>query len=268
MSEPNPTIVQADGEPFMPPNVVRLESAADPRVKDYVALSDAALRQKTDPERGLYIAESTNVVKRAIAAGHTPRSFFLTEKWLPKLRTEIEQFPDVPVLMGSPEILEEIAGFNLHRGALAAMNRPEPLTVQDVLANARRIVLLEDIVEHTNLGSVFRSAAGLGVDGILVSERCADPLYRRSIRVSMGGVFQIPWARTGPWDEALSQLKDAGFVIAAMELTPHSINIDEFDSGVVERLALVLGTEGAGISQRTLDLADVALQIPMRVGVD
>ncbi|WP_271395167.1 TrmH family RNA methyltransferase [Neomicrococcus lactis] len=252
----------------MPPNVVRLESAADPRVKDYVALSDAALRQKTDPERGLYIAESTNVVKRAIAAGHTPRSFFLTEKWLPKLRNEIEQFPDVPVLMGSPEILEEIAGFNLHRGALAAMNRPEPLTVQDVLANARRIVLLEDIVEHTNLGAVFRSAAGLGVDGILVSERCADPLYRRSIRVSMGGVFQIPWARTGPWENALEGLKDAGFVIAAMELTADSINMDEFEAGSLERLALVLGTEGAGISQRTLELADVALQIPMRVGVN
>lgn len=252
----------------LPPNVVELSSADDPRVLDYVALSDAALRQKSDPERGLYIAESTNVVKRAVAAGHSPRSFFLTEKWLPKLRAEIEQFPDVPVFMGTPEILEEIAGFHLHRGALAAMNRPEPLSMEQVIASAHRVVILEDIVEHTNLGAIFRSAAGLGIDAVLVSEQCADPLYRRSIRVSMGGVFQIPWARTGPLDETLLALKESGFAIAAMELTDSSVNIDEFPAGNLERLALVLGTEGAGVSQRTLELADIALQIPMKPGVD
>lgn len=255
-------------ERYLPPNLVVLESAADPRVLDYVALSDAALRQRSDPERGLYIAESTNVVKRAIAAGHLPRSFFLTEKWLPKLRAEIEKFPDVPVFMGTPEILEEIAGFHLHRGALAAMNRPAPLTVKEAIAGARRVVILEDIVEHTNLGAIFRSAAGLGIDAVLVSERCADPLYRRSIRVSMGGVFQVPWARTGPLELALLDIKAAGFTVAAMELTQSSVNIDVYAAGAIERLALVMGTEGAGISQRTLELADVAVQIPMKPGVD
>lgn len=248
--------------------MVHLENAGDPRVADYVALSDAALRQKRDPEQGIYIAESTNVVKRAIAAGHTPRSFFLTEKWLPKLSEEIARFPEVPVLMGSPEILEEIAGFHLHRGALAAIDRPAPLSLEDVIVNARRIVVLEDIVEHTNLGAIFRSAAGLKVDAVLISEQCADPLYRRSIRVSMGGVFQIPWARTGPLDKALTQLKTSGFTVAAMELTADSIDIDSFNAGSLDKLALVLGTEGAGVSESTLKLADVALQIPMRAGVD
>ncbi|HXD28990.1 MAG TPA: RNA methyltransferase [Arthrobacter sp.] len=248
--------------------VVQLDSAADPRVADYVALSDAALRQRTDPGRGLYIAESSKVVRRALAAGHTPRSFFLAEKWLDGLSDVLAAHPDVPAFVGTPGVLEEITGFHLHRGALAAMNRPAPLPVAEVVAGARRVVVLEDIVDHTNLGAIFRSAAALGVDAVLVSPRCADPLYRRSIRVSMGGVFQVPWARLDDWEQALDQLRASGFTLAAMELTAEARPIDEVAAEDIERMALVLGTEGAGISAATLAAVDQAVMIPMRPGVD
>lgn len=248
--------------------VVRLESAADPRVADYVALSDAALRQRTDPGRGLYIAESSKVLRRALAAGHEPRSFFLAEKWLEGLSDVLQAHPDIPAFVGAPGVLEEITGFHLHRGALAAMNRPQPLPMADVVAGARRVVLLEDIVDHTNLGAIFRSAAALGVDAVLVSPRCADPLYRRSIRVSMGGVFQVPWARLAEWDKALEALRRDGFTMAAMELTDSARAIDEVAAENIDRLALVLGTEGAGVSAATLAAVDQTVMIPMREGVD
>ncbi len=248
--------------------VIRIESAADPRVSDYVALSDAALRQRADPGRGLYIAESSKVLRRALAAGHVPRSFFLADKWLDGLADVLDAHPDVPAFVGSPGVLEEITGFHLHRGALAAMNRPRPVPVAEVVAGARRVLLLEDIVDHTNLGAIFRSAAALGVDAVLVSPRCADPLYRRSIRVSMGGVFQIPWARLDDWNEGLDGLRRAGFTLAAMEVTDSARLIDEVAAENIDRLALVLGTEGAGVSPGTLAAADLAVMIPMREGVD
>ncbi|MGP5197024.1 TrmH family RNA methyltransferase [Arthrobacter rhombi] len=248
--------------------IIRLESAADPRVSDYVALSDAALRQRTDPGRGLYIAESSKVLRRALAAGHVPRSFFLADKWLEGLSDVLQAHPDVPAFVGAPGVLEEITGFHLHRGALAAMNRPQPVPVSDVLAGARRVLLLEDIVDHTNLGAIFRSAAALGVDAVLVSPRCADPLYRRSIRVSMGGVFQVPWARLEDWGHGVEGIRRAGFTLAALEVTESSRPIDEVAAEKIDRLALVLGTEGAGVSAETLAAVDLAVVIPMRDGVD
>lgn len=248
--------------------VIELESSSDPRVADYVALSDAALRQRTDPGRGLYIAESSKVLRRALAAGHVPRSFFLAEKWLDGLADVLDAHPDVPAFVGAPGVLEEITGFHLHRGALAAMNRPAPVSLAHVIAEARRVVVLEDIVDHTNLGAIFRSAAALGVDAVLVSPRCADPLYRRSIRVSMGGVFQVPWARLDDWGHGLDALRRAGFTLAAMELTDSARPIDEVAAEGIERMALVLGTEGAGVSEPTLSAVDLAVMIPMRAGVD
>ncbi|WP_417219302.1 TrmH family RNA methyltransferase [Arthrobacter sp.] len=248
--------------------VIDLVSADDPRVADYVALSDAALRQRTDPGRGLYIAESSKVLRRALAAGHVPRSFFLAPKWLDGLSDVLDAHPDVPVFVGAPGVLEEITGFHLHRGALAAMNRPAPVPLAEALAGARRVIVLEDIVDHTNLGAIFRSAAALGIDAVLVSPRCADPLYRRSIRVSMGGVFQVPWVRLGQWDAGLRQLRSAGFTLAAMELTDDAQDIDQVAAESIERLALVLGTEGAGVSAATLAAVDRAVMIPMRAGVD
>lgn len=248
--------------------IIELESYSDPRVADYVSLSDAALRQRTDPQRGLYIAESSKVLRRALAAGHEPRSFFLAPKWLDGLSDVLAEHPSVPAFVGVPGVLEEITGFHLHRGALAAMNRPAPRPVGELLASARRIAVLEDIVDHTNLGAIFRSAAALGIDAVLVTPRCADPLYRRSIRVSMGAVFQVPWARLESWPGGLDLLRGEGFTIAALELAEDASSIDAVAAENIDRLALVLGTEGAGVSGAALESSSRTVMIPMRPGVD
>jgi len=245
-----------------------LESADDPRVSDYTTLTDVHLRKLREPAEGMYIAESSRVLRRALAAGHRPRSFFLAEKWMADLEDVFEAYPDVPAFIGSAALLEEITGFHLHRGAMAAMERPAPVPLPDLLAGARRVAVLEDIVDHTNVGAIFRSAAALDIDAVLVSPRCGDPLYRRSVRVSMGTVFQVPWARLQDWPGDLQVLKDHGFTVAALELTPGAEDVDAVASRNVDRLALVLGTEGAGMSPDTLAAVDLAVKIPMRNGVD
>ncbi|BCT76176.1 rRNA methyltransferase [Sinomonas cyclohexanicum] len=250
------------------PRIVRLTSADDPRVADYTRLTDVHLRKVREPAEGLYIAESSRVLRRALDAGHTPRSFFLADKWLDGLADVLAAHPEVPAYVGPPELLEEITGFHLHRGAMAAMHRPEPVPVAELLAGARRVAVLEDIVDHTNVGAIFRSAAALGVDAVLVTPRCGDPLYRRSIRVSMGTVFQVPWARLDSWPEGIAELQRLGFTVAAMELTDDAVDVDALAERAVDRLALVLGTEGAGIAAATLAAADLAVKIPMRGGVD
>lgn len=248
--------------------IVRLASADDPRIADYTSLTDVRLRLLREPAEGLYIAESSRVLRRALAAGHRPRSFFLAEKWLDGLADVLAAHPDVPAFVGAPELLEEITGFHLHRGAMAAMHRPAPVPVAELLAGAHRVAVLEDIVDHTNVGAIFRSAAALGVDAVLVSPRCGDPLYRRSIRVSMGTVFQVPWARLDSWPGGIGELKRLGFTVAALELADDAVDLDELAARRVDRLALVLGTEGAGIAPETLGAADLAVKIPMRPGVD
>ncbi|MFF1383364.1 TrmH family RNA methyltransferase [Arthrobacter sp. NPDC058288] len=245
-----------------------LESADDPRVSDYTRLTDVHLRKLREPAEGMYIAESSRVLRRALAAGHQPRSFFLAEKWLEDLTDVFDQFPDVPVYVGSAALLEDITGFHLHRGAMAAMHRPSPVPLPELLAGARRVAVLEDIVDHTNVGAIFRSAAALGVDAVLVSPRCGDPLYRRSVRVSMGTVFQVPWARLESWPGDLGTLREQGFTVAAMELTDDAVDVDELAARNLDKLALVLGTEGAGMSRETLSAVDLAVRIPMRAGVD
>ena len=173
----------------------------DPRLADYVALTDVALRRRTEPERGLYVAESEKVIRRALAAGHRPRSFLMAERWLTDLADVVADAREggIPIYVGEHDVIEALTGFHLHRGALAAMQRPVLPAVGDLLKNARRVLVLEDIVDHTNVGACFRSAAALGVDAVLVTPRCADPLYRRAVRVSMGTVFQVPWTRIEPW---------------------------------------------------------------------
>ena len=245
-----------------------LESADDPRVSDYTRLTDVHLRKVREPAEGMYIAESSRVLRRALAAGHRPRSFFLAEKWLEDLSDVFDQFPDVPVYIGSAALLEDITGFHLHRGAMAAMHRPAPVPLPELLAGARRVAVLEDIVDHTNVGAIFRSAAALGVDAVLVSPRCGDPLYRRSVRVSMGTVFQVPWARLESWPADLEVLQREGFTVAAMELTGDAVDLDDLAARNPDKLALVLGTEGAGMSAGTLAAVDLAVKIPMRAGVD
>lgn len=246
----------------------RLADAADPRVRDYTGLTDTQLRRRREPAEGLYIAESTKVLRRAIDAGHAPRSFFLTDKWLPDLEDVLARFPDVPAYIGSEAILEEITGFHLHRGALAAMNRPAPLNLEDVLKGARRVAVLEDMVDHTNLGAVFRSAAALAVDAVLITPRCADPLYRRAIRVSMGTVFQVPWVRLESWPDSIRTLRRLGFLVAALALEPGSLELQELSGRNPERLALILGTEGEGLAPQTLVHSDLTVRIPMNPAVD
>ncbi len=235
---------------------------------DYSRLTDVALRRVSEPEGGLYIAESTKVITRALAAGHRPRSVLLQEQWLDDVAPLLDRFPDVPVFVGESALLEQLTGYHLHRGALAAMHRPELPDPRELLAGARRVVVLEDIVDHTNVGAIFRSVAGLGADAVLVSPRCADPLYRRSVRVSMGTVLQVPWTRLPEWDEAAPLLHDAGFGIAALALADDAVPLDVYAAGAPERVALVFGAEGDGLSRRALAAADTVVTIPMLHGVD
>ncbi|MDQ6895012.1 MAG: RNA methyltransferase [Actinomycetota bacterium] len=237
---------------------------------DYVGLTDVALRRRAEPERGLYIAESEKVIRRALAAGHRPRSLLMAPRWLVDLADVVAQAEadGVPVFVGEHGVVEELTGFHLHRGALAAMARPALPPVADLLTVARRVVVLEDIVDHTNVGAAFRSAAALGVDALLVTPRCADPLYRRAIRVSMGTVFQVPWTRIDPWPGEVETLRRHGFTVAALALADDAVSLDALAAQPPERLALVLGTEGDGLGRRTLEAADLTVQIPMAGGVD
>jgi tRNA G18 (ribose-2'-O)-methylase SpoU len=249
---------------------IRITDPSDDRVRDYVALTDVALRRRTEPERGLYMAESEKVIRRALAAGHRPRSFLMAERWLTDLGDLVAdaERDGIPVFVADHDVIEGFTGFHLHRGALASMQRPEPRTVEEVVADARRVLVIEDVVDHTNVGAIFRSAAGLGVDAVLVTPRCADPLYRRAIRVSMGTVFQVPWTRIDPWPSGMDTLRDSGFQVAALALSDGAVSLDELAADPPERLALVLGTEGDGLGRRTVEGADVVVTIPMSGGVD
>jgi tRNA G18 (ribose-2'-O)-methylase SpoU len=248
--------------------LLRVGSVDDDRLADYRNLTDVQLRLAKEPAEGLYIAEGAKVLRRAIGAGHRPRSFLLAPKWLPDLEDVLGLFPGIPAFVAPEDVLEGITGFHLHRGALSAMHRPPARSLEEVLAGARRIAVIEDMVDHTNLGSLFRSAAALGIDAVLVSPRSADPLYRRAVRVSMGSVFQVPWARLGSWPEDLDAVRSAGFTIAALALVTGAVPLGTFAARNHERLALLLGTEGDGLSRGALDAADVALTIPMHGGVD
>jgi len=248
-------------------HIVPIVDPADPQLRDYTGLTDVTLRRLTEPRDGLYIAESTKVIERALAAGHRPRSVLLQQKWLDELQPLLAGF-DIPVFLASQEVLEAITGFVMHRGALASMHRPSLPDPAELLAGARRVVVLEDIVDHTNVGAIFRAVAGLGADAVLVTPRCADPLYRRSVRVSMGAVLQVPWTRLEEWPDAASPLHDAGFTIAALALDADAVTLDAFAADPPERVALLLGTEGDGLSAAAIDGADVVVTIPMARNVD
>jgi tRNA G18 (ribose-2'-O)-methylase SpoU len=247
-----------------------ITTADDPRLSDYVALTDVALRRRLEPENGLFIAESEKVIRRALAAGHRPRSYLMARRWLTDLADLVEaaERDGVPVYTGEPDVIESLTGFHLHRGALASMHRLPLRPVPVLLAAARRVIVLEDIVDHTNVGAIFRSAAALGVDAVLVTPRCADPLYRRAVRVSMGTVFQVPWTRVDPWPDSVAVLRDAGFEVAALALGEEAVSLEDYAAAAPERVALVLGTEGDGLSVRTLHAVDVSVRIPMAGGVD
>ncbi|YAL81866.1 TrmH family RNA methyltransferase [Dermacoccaceae bacterium W4C1] len=249
---------------------VQIEDPSDERVSDYFRLTDVALRRRLEPERGLYLAESEKVIRRALAAGHRPRSYLMGKRWLTDLADLVADahVHGTPVYVAEDEVIEAMTGFHLHRGALASMQRPELPAPTDLLAGARRALILEDIVDHTNVGAIFRSAAALGVDAVLVTPRCADPLYRRSVRVSMGTVFQVPWTRLENWPADLGSLQAHGWTVAGLALTEDALDLDTFSAQAPHRLALVLGAEGDGLRPRTVAACDLAVRIPMRGGVD
>ena len=244
-----------------------IDSLDDPRLAFYTNLTDVSLRRLSEPSSGLYLAESPKVIERALAAGHRPVSVITLEKWLPRLEPLLRGH-DVPVFVGDESQLEKLTGFLLHRGSIAAMQRPPLAAVADIVRNARRIVILENIIDHTNVGAIFRSVAGLGADAVLITPECADPLYRRSVRVSMGTVLQVPWTRIASWPAGLRELQDAGFVVASLALTDDAVSLAELAAENLERLAVVFGTEGHGLTPATIAASDRVVRIPMSHGVD
>lgn len=267
---------------------IHLDSIDDERVYAYTNLTEIQLRNKLEPSKGLFIAESPKVIDRALAAGREPISLLVEEPWIDGMGETFSFIDgrwgtDVPVYVASPEQLKSLTGYRLHRGALSAMKRWPLPRVEEVCRGARRIAVMENIVDHTNVGALMRSAAALDVDAVLVTPSCGDPLYRRAARVSMGTVFQIPWTRIGGDDKhywpfkGMDELHDLGFTTVAMALQDDSISLDELvrrlnnspeQSDHISRLALIFGTEGDGLSHHTILRADLTVKIPMSHGVD
>lgn len=259
--------------------LIEITDPRDDRLADYRDLTDVALRRRLEPANGLYMAESGNVIERAIRVGHRPRSLLMARRWLPLMEPVIAAAcgsngdphgGEVPVFIAAEDVLRQVTGYNVHRGALAAMHRPELPRLEEIIGAAARsrIAVLENLVDHANVGGAFRAAAAMGLDAVLVTPSCADPLYRRAVRVSMGGVFQVPWTRIGPWPQRVDELQEAGFVVAGMTLGEDTITLDDLVAEDHDRLALVFGTEGHGLSRATERHLDRRVTIPMMNGVD
>jgi tRNA G18 (ribose-2'-O)-methylase SpoU len=247
-------------------DLIEITDPADPRLADYRDLRDVELRKHLEAEHGLFLAEGEKVVRRALEAGFAPRSLLMAPRWLDGL-ADVLAATDAPCFVLDEALAEQVTGFHVHRGALASLERRPLPPVADVLEGARSVLVLEDIVDHTNVGAILRSGAALGFDAVLLSPRCADPLYRRAIKVAMGAVFTMPWTRLPDWYDALPDLSAAGFTTVALTLAPDSAPVEEAVAGV-ERLALVLGSEGHGLSARWEQSADRRAIIPMREGID
>ena len=246
--------------------LIEIDDADDPRLADYRDLRDVALRKHLEAEHGLFLAEGEKVVRRAVEGGFGARSFLMAPRWLDGLADVLERSP-APCFVVSEAMAEQVTGFHVHRGALASLERRPLPGVAEVLAGARTVVVLEDIVDHTNVGAVFRSAAALGIDAVLLAPRCADPLYRRSVKVAMGAVFSVPYARFESWYDALPQVTAAGFTTVALTLAEDATDIEDAVAGL-DRVALVLGGEGHGLSPRWEETAQRRAVIPMREGID
>lgn len=254
-------------------DLITIDDPDDPRLHDYTSLTDVELRRRREPAEGLFIAEGEKVIRRAWQAGYGMRSMMLSAKWVDVMDDVIAAAP-APVYAVTPAVAEQVTGYHVHRGALASMRRKPLPAAADLLATApargagRRVALFEDIVDHANLGAAFRSAAALGVDAVFLSPRCADPFYRRAVKVSMGAVLQVPWTRLESWPQDIGTFREQGFVTAALCLDDRSITLDELAARRYEKLALMLGTEGDGLSAAALDAADAWVGIPMSGGVD
>ena len=264
--------------------IIRIDSLDDPRLEAYTQLTDVQLRNRLEPEKGIFIAESQKVIERALAGGMKPLSFLMEEKWLEPMKPCIGQAlsydPEFPVFVAPKEELEQLTGYEVVRGALGCFRRPALQSVEEIVHDAHRIAILENITNHTNVGAIFRSAAALGIDAILVTPGCYDPLYRRAVRVSMGTVFQIPWTRIGEEPEGnagkaglwacngMNLLHDLGFKTVAFALRDDSIDLDNPELRDCPKLALIFGTEGDGLAAPTMLKCDYTVKIPMAHQVD
>lgn len=256
------------------PNLFPITDFADPALDVYARLTENQLVNREDLSQGLFIAESPKVIERALNAGYVPVSFLMEPRHVEtQARDILARCGEVPVYTAPLDVLKQLTGFPLTRGMLCAMRRRPLPAVKTVCAGAKRVAVLEDVMNPTNVGAIFRSAAALGIDAVLLTQACSDPLYRRAIRVSMGTVFQVPWARIGEeasdWPQkGVERLHALGFRTAAMALTDNSVSIDDAQLAAEPRLAIVLGTEGDGLSPRTIAACDYTVKIPMAHGVD
>jgi len=256
------------------PNIIEINDFNVPELDIYARLTEGQLKNRSEPEKGMFIAESPVVIERALDGGYTPISLLMEHKHVEGQAAHvIERCGDIPVYTSTLDVLTQLTGFQLTRGVLCAMwRRPEP-SVEEICAKAHRIAVLENVMNPTNVGAIFRSAAALGVDAVLLTPACSDPLYRRSVRVSMGTVFQIPWAHIGSeisdWPEkGLAQLNSYGFKTAAMALSDNSVSVEDETLKAEEKLAIILGTEGEGLCDNTIADCDYTVKIPMYHGVD
>ena len=255
-------------------NLIEIEDLAAPELDVYARLTEGQLKNRAEPEKGLFIAESPKVIERALDAGYEPVSLLMERKHVEgQARDIVERCEGIPVYTAPLAVLTELTGFPLTRGVLCAMRRRPVPSLEEVCREARRVAVLEDIMNPTNLGAIFRSAAALGMDAVLLTPACSDPLYRRAVRVSMGTVFQVPWAHIShsleDWPHpGLERLQALGFRTAAMALRDDSVSIDDPSLLREEKLAVVLGTEGEGLADRTIADCDYTVRIPMSHGVD
>ena len=250
-------------------NVIEITDFSDPALDVYARLTEAQLLNRFEPAKALFIAESPKVIHRALDAGYEPVSLLMERKHIEGQAADvIARCGDIPVYTSTLEILTKLTGFQLTRGMLCAMRRPQLKTVEETIEGAKRIVILENIMNPTNVGAIFRSAAALGIDAVLLTPACSNPLYRRSARVSMGTVFQVPWTYLKQWPEDISYLQSLGFKTAAMALSDDSVSIDDPILRQQEKLAIVLGTEGDGLAHSTIEDCDFTVKIPMYHGVD
>lgn len=268
--------------------IIRLESTNEPRLRAFGAMTDSELRDPkqlvglqlatgdSDLQDGLLVAESVNVTLRALAAGLVPYCVLIEEKWLDASRDVLERLqkavPNLPIFIATPQQCKALTGYEMTRGPLTTFRRPVLPSADELLSRARRVAILEDVTNYTNIGAIFRSAAALGVDAVLVTPNCHDPYYRRAARVSMGTVFQVPWTRIGEgsdWTEAgMPLLKKHGFTTAALALSDDSVSLDDPRLVACKKLAMILGTEGDGLASTTIAECDYTVKIPMAHGVD
>ena len=244
-----------------------VRSADDPAIADYLRLTDAEWRRSVEPGLGLFVAEGDKVIRRAVAAGYPVRSVLCAPRWVEPMADLLEPL-DAPVYIANDAVLKDITGFDVHRGALAAMGRLPLPSIADLAAPSRRLLVLEGVVDPTNVGAAIRSAAALGFEGVVLDPRCADPLYRRAVKVSMGAVFTVPHARATRWPADLAALRDHGFVLWALTPADNATDLEQIAADPPERVALLVGTEGPGLSRHALAAADAQVRIPMHAGVD